>query len=153
MSDCCTPGYQMTISNELNLLFEMTLQYQAGMAAVTSPEGKIGQYLGSGDGVANGETVWGRVRWDLYEVVGETHCQTNFAGIIETEGGGQIHFEAKGFGMTPDPSKPHEWRMASAVQFNTVDKPYEWLNTILGLWDGQFDMKSYRHYYRVYARS
>lgn len=137
---------------DLELLFEIELQYREGMSAVTSPEGKIGQYLGSGDGTINGQPLQGTVRWDLYEVVGETRCQTNFAGIIETDGGGQIHFGAKGFGMVPDPSKPNEWRMVSAVQFDTKDNRYEWLNTVLGLWDGKFDMETYHHHYQVYVR-
>lgn len=81
MLDTRAPGYQMTTSSELNLLFEMTLQYQPGMAAVTSPEGKTGQYLGSGDGAAIGERVRGRVRWDLYEVVGETHWWTQLSTV------------------------------------------------------------------------
>ena len=136
----------------IELLFEIALQYRKGMDAVTSPEGKIGQYLGSGDGTVTGRTLQGLVRWDLYEVVGEARCQTNFAGVIETDDGGQIHFDAKGFGMVPDPSKPNEWHMASAVQFDTEDNRYERLNAVLGLWDGTFDMETYRHHYRVYAR-
>jgi hypothetical protein len=43
--------------------------------------------------------------------------------------------------------------MVYAVQFETANKKYDWLNTTLALWDGQLDMKSYRHHYQVYARN
>lgn len=146
----------MTTSNavenkHLEPLFELELQYREGMEAITDPAGNLGEYLGSGDGTVKGATLRGNVRWDLYEKVGETRCQTNFAGVIETEEGAQIQFDAKGFGMVADPSKPNEWHMASAVQFETADERYRWLNTTLGLWDGHFDMETYRHHYRVYA--
>lgn len=143
----------MTVPNELNVLFEMELQYQEGMQAMTAPEGKIGQYIGSGDGTAKGKKVQGRVRWDLYEAISDTRCQTNFAGVIETDDGAQIQFDARGYGMATDPSQPDEWHMVYAVQFDTAAKQYDWLNTVLALWDGQLDMKSYRHHYRVYARN
>lgn len=141
------------LSNKLNLLFEMELQYQEGMAAMTSAEGKIGQYIGSGDGTASGEEIQGNVRWDLYEVIDEARCQTNFAGVIETDDGAQVHFDARGYGMATNPSQPDAWHMVYAVQFETADEKYYWLNTTLALWDGQLDMKNYRHHYRVYAQN
>lgn len=143
----------MTLSNGLNLLFEMELQYKEGMAAITTPEGKIGQYIGSGNGTATGEKLQGAVRWDLYEAIDDTRCQTNFAGVIKTPDGANIQFDARGYGMAPDPSQPEAWHMVYAVQFEAADEPYRWLNTTLALWDGQLDMKSYRHHYRVYARN
>ncbi len=90
--------------------FKLHLSYREGKAAVTSSEGKLGEYLGSGDGALHGPRLEGAVHWDLYEVVGETRCQTNFAGYIETGDGAKIHFDARGFGMVPDPTAPHRWR-------------------------------------------
>jgi hypothetical protein len=150
-------GYQMTnLSTTANAplvsLFEVELQYREGLAAITSPEGRIGQYLGSGDGTIKGSRLQGAVRWDLYEIVGELRCQTNFVGIIKTEDGAEIQFDATGFGIVTDRSKPNRWHMVNALQFATTDRRYEWLNTLLALWDGQFDMQTYRHYYQVYAR-
>lgn len=136
----------------LEPLFRVELQYQEGLAAITSPEGRLGQYLGSGNGTIQGQGIQGMVRWDLYEVVGETQCQTNFAGFIETDNGAKIRFEANGFGIVPDKSKPQQWHIANAVQFDTEDQRYHWLNTMLALWDGEFDMETYRHSYQVYTR-
>ena len=76
----CRPESNTVQNKQLEQLFEVELQYREGMEAITSPEGKIGEYLGSGDGRLTGLGIQGTVRWDLYEVVGETRCQTNFAG-------------------------------------------------------------------------
>lgn len=135
----------------LGHLFELELTYQPGLAAITSPEGRAGEYLGSGDGVAAGPGLQGAVRWDLYEVVGETRCQTNFAGVINTEDGAEIRFEASGLGLVPDRAQPNRWRIANAVRFETADGRYAWLNPVLALWDGEFDMNTSRHHYRLYA--
>jgi hypothetical protein len=105
----------------------------------------MGQYLGSGEGTINGQRLQGVVRWDLYEVVGEARCQANFAGIIETNIGAKIRFEATGFGLAPDRSKPRRWHIANAVQFDPEDQRYDWLNTMPALWEGEFDMETYRH--------
>jgi hypothetical protein len=137
----------------LNPLFEARLQYQPGMAAITSPEGRSGDYLGSGDGTVNGPRLRGRVRWDLYEKVGPLRCETIFTGIVDTEDGAQIRFDAKGYGMVPDQAAPHIWHMVDALQFETTDEPYTWLNTVLAVWDGEFDMTTGRHRYHVYASS
>lgn len=142
-----------TTHSHLELLFQVELQYREGLAAITSPEGRMGQYLGSGDGTIKGHRLQGAVQWDLYEVVGETRCQTNFAGLIETNTGAKIRFEATGFGMVPDLSKPQRWHIANAMQFDTADQRYDWLNTMLALWDGEFDMETYRHFYQVYTRN
>jgi hypothetical protein len=142
-----------TTHPHLELLFQVELQYREGLTAITSPEGRMGQYLGSGEGTIKGHRLQGAVRWDLYEVVGETRCQTNFAGLIETNTGAKIQFEATGFGIVPDRSKPQRWHIANAVQFDTEDQRYDWLNTMLALWDGEFDMETYRHSYQVYTRA
>jgi hypothetical protein len=141
------------LKNNLEPLFEIELQYKEALEAVTSPEGRIGQYLGSGGGTIKGQKLNGTIRWDLYEIVGETRCQTNFAGIIETDDGARIQFDAKGFGMVPDRSKPNKWYMVNAIQFDSEDRRYDWLNMVLALWDGEFDMETYRHFYQVYTRA
>lgn len=129
------------------------MQYQQGLSAITSAEGRIGPYLGSGDGAVEGQKIKGTVHWDLYEAVGETRCEINFAGIIKTSDGVQIQFEAKGFGMVGDPDKPHKWRMVAALQFDTADTTYDWLNRTTAVWNGEFDMKTYHHHYQVYAEA
>jgi hypothetical protein len=140
-------------SQALEHLFDIELQYQQGMAAVTSSENKIGHYLGSGDGAVKGPKLQGAVRWDLSEEQGEPVCRSNLRGLIETNDGAQINFDTMGFFMRPNKSNPQKWNATAAVHFNTTDRRYEWLNTALAVWEGEFDMGSYRHHYKVYIRA
>ena len=73
--------------------------------------------------------------------------------MIEMDDGAHIRFDAKGFGIVPDRLKPNKWHIANTVQFDTEDERYEWLNTALALWDGEFDMETYRHHYQSYTRA
>lgn len=42
--------------------------------------------------------------------------------------------------------------MSAAVQFSSdPDGPDAWLNSLLAVWDGRFDMKTGQHVYRAYA--
>lgn len=136
----------------LKHLFDAELQYQRKMPAVTSPEGNIGTRLGSGDGRFDGSRLRGTIRWDIYEKQGRSQCETNIAGVIETDDGAQISFDSLGFGMVPDTSSPHRWSMVAALRFESEDQRYTWLNTFLALWEGEFDMQTGRHRYRAYSR-
>jgi len=133
----------------LQPLFGAEMQYR-GQQAITSPQGKVGQYVGSGDGTVEGR-VKGVIQWDLYEDINEGVCLTNFAGLIQTEDGAIIHFDARGHGKVIDPQKPKEWVMVYGVKFDTEDERYAWLNATLGVWEGEFSMETYQHHYRVYT--
>jgi len=133
----------------LQPLFVAELQYR-GQEAITSAEGKVGDYVGSGDGTVTGQ-ITGVIRWDLYEAIDEGVCLSNFAGNIKTEDGATIHFDARGHGKVPDPQKPDDWVMVYGVKFSTEDARYGWLNATLGVWEGEFSMATYQHHYRVYA--
>lgn len=93
-------------SERLEPLFEAKLQYRQGMAPVISSEGHVGEYLGSGDGTVEGPRIRGTVRWDLFEEEGNRLCGSNLRGVIETDDGAQIPFDAIGFFLRPDKSKP-----------------------------------------------
>jgi hypothetical protein len=41
--------------------------------------------------------------------------------------------------------------MVYGVKFETDSEAYRWLNTTLGVWEGEFDMETYRHTYRIYG--
>jgi hypothetical protein len=58
-----------------------------------------------------------------------------------------------GFFRRPFKDKPHLWVTSAAVSFETADARYTWLNPVLGVWEGTFDMASYQHHYQAYARS
>ncbi len=138
--------------SELRPLFDLTLQYRPGMAPVASAEGHSGRLLGSGDGRAAGPRVRGDVSWSIFEVTGQERCEVELAGIIQTDDGGRIEFQARGFGLVADPRQPNRWLMNAAVRFTSaVDGPYGWTNSLLAVWSGSFDMDTGRHVYGVYA--
>jgi hypothetical protein len=85
--------YAGRAQQHLGPLFEIELQYRPGMSPVTSSEGAIGEYLGSGDGTAKGPTIRGAVCWDLFEEQGETLCRSSLRGVIEMDDGAQIPFD------------------------------------------------------------
>jgi hypothetical protein len=134
-------------------LFEIRLEYREGKPPVSPSEGKVGEYLGSGEGTVNGTNVSGTVHWTLFEAQRETLCESNLFGVIETDDGAQISFDTMGFFMRPEQANPNRWITSAAVSFNTTDGRYEWLNAVLGVWEGELDMGTYRHHYQVYART
>ena len=136
----------------LELIFEVFLMYKEGKPAV-SMNGKVGEYLGSGEGTVSGSGVNGTVHWTLFEEQRETACESNLFGIITTEDGAEIQFDTMGFFRRAYKDKSNLWITSAAVSFETEDKRYTWLNPILGVWEGTFDMSKYRHHYRVYAQA
>ena len=141
---------------ELAHIFDVELQATRQGDPVTSPEGRLGDFLGGGTGTVSGSMLNGDVRWDIYcDHNGEVQydCGNEIAGVIETDDGAEIAFSSLGWARVPDPSKPHRWTMAFAMKFETKAPTYLWLNTTLAHWDGEFDMETFRHSYRVYARS
>jgi hypothetical protein len=139
--------------NRLTHLFDLELKYTGQFPDAEAATGRVGDYIGSGQGTVRGPHIQGHVpRWDLYEEVNEAFCRSNLSGVIETEDGARIHSDTMGFFMVPDKAQPHLWTTSAAVHFETKDERYVWLNAVLGVWEGTFDMESYRHQYRVYAR-
>lgn len=141
----------MSAAVDLRKLFEVEMQYQADQSAITTARGKVGKYVGSGNGTVTG-LLNGEIRWDLYEDIDNDVCLTNLAGEIATSDGAVIHFDARGHGKVTDPSKPHRWTMVYGVKFNTENPNYDWLNATLGVWEGEFNMNTYKHHYQIHAR-
>ncbi|MFQ5803396.1 MAG: DUF3237 family protein [Candidatus Methylomirabilales bacterium] len=146
-------------------LFEADLAYRGDMEPVVSPEGRRGALIGSGDGVLSGQRIRGRVRWSFYSgdcaylwvkagvtPPPEQHlCTADPGGIIETEDGAVIRFDARGYGFRGvDAERPRLWRMAMTLQFSTEDERYSWLNNTFGVWFGEFDERIGRAHYRAY---
>lgn len=152
----------------LEPLFEAELRYtsESPADAVIPPEGREGVYIGSGDGTVTG-ALQGTIRWSFYstdcmyllvqrgEAVppGQHLCYANPGGFIETSDGARIRFDAKGYGLRGfDAARPHLWRLAMALQFNTEDRRYAWLNSRLGVWEGQFNEQIQAATYRAYLQ-
>jgi hypothetical protein len=136
----------------LEPLFDLTLQYGPEMAPVVPSQGREGTLLGSGDGRGEGPRLRGAVRWSIFEVTGAERCKLNLVGTIQTEDGRSVKFNAVGFGIVGDPRLPNRWHMNAAVQFSTdPEGPHAWLNPLLAVWDGRFEMQTGQHVYRAYT--
>jgi hypothetical protein len=140
-------------STSVRPLFDLSLEYTPGLARVT-PEDQShrGEYLGSGGGSIAGADLEGAVHWDLFEVVGETRCDMEFAGTIETTAGDVVRFETTGYGFVADPAgKPHLWTVAHAIRFEADAPGLRWLADLGASLHGIFDMSTYQHRYQVLA--
>ena len=134
----------------LKQLFEIYLKYDKEIDPV-SMDGKVGKYIGSGMGKVEGQ-INGKVHWTLFEAQSPLLCASNLFGTITTDDDVEIKFDTMGFFRRPD-NGSHLWQNSSGVNFETEDERYEWLTEVLGVWEGELDMKAYEHRYQVYARA
>jgi hypothetical protein len=130
-------------------LFDAELHHTGGVAI--SPTGPIdGKLVGGGAGKALGPLVMGKMRWSLYENTAAVGCSMQLPGEITTDDGALIEFEARGQAIVPDDKAPSRWKVGGAFRFQTKDERYLWLNTVLALWDGDFDNNAGKAFYRLY---
>lgn len=130
-------------------VFDLKLEYQEKQKKVF-PEKSLrsSRYLGSGTGTISGAPFSGKVQWDLYEVQGESHCLSDFFGVISTDDNKKIHFHARG-AFTIDKSSGL-WNNVSSIRFDPDDKTIPSVNEVNFLLKGTFDMKKKTHVYEVY---
>ncbi len=152
----------------LDHLFTATLTYREGMAPVFQPSVPDGERIGSGVGRIEGR-LSGTVEWTFYAAecryrpdgsedpqagrtdAGHNVCRTTPGGVIRTDDGAVIHFEARGFGLRRDDAHP-KWHLTAALRFSTAAAKYRWLNDALGLWEGDFDESSSTARYDAFIR-
>jgi hypothetical protein len=150
-------------------LFDAELEYRTDMPAVMPAEGREGKLLGSGDGRVEGPRIRGTVRFSFYEegcpldpgfleapadaklAEGDYLCKTNPGGIIETDDGATIQFDAEGFALRLEAEAPI-WKLASAIRFATDHPAYGWLNDVLAIYEGEFNERTGHASWRVVAR-
>ncbi len=147
-------------------LFEARLQYQSDMDVVVSVETREGELVGSGDGTVAGDLLGGKARWSMYAgncayvfvragvepPAGQDLCTVHPAGVIATDDGAEVWFDARGYGLRgADQSHPHLWVLTMAVQFQTTDQRYQWLNTTLGVLVSEFDESAGRALWRAFV--
>jgi len=146
-------------------LFSATLQFTSSSPAdaVVSPDGREGEYIGSGHGTVAGRQVRGAMRWSLFSasclyprirageiVPAELHlCTLNPGGYIDTEDGARISFDGKGYGLR----SPEVYRVSVTLAFTAVDARYAWLKGVLGLMEGAFDERAGQATWNVYVPS
>lgn len=150
----------------LTPLFEARLQYQSDMDVVVSAETREGELVGSGDGTVTGDLLGGKARWSMYAgncayvfvragvepPLGQDLCIVHPAGVITTDDGAEVWFDARGYGLRgADQSHPQMWVLTMAVQFQTTDQRYQWLNTTLGVLVSEFDEPAGRALWRAFV--
>jgi hypothetical protein len=129
--------------------FDLKLQYQENQKKVFPKKNVIGsRYLGSGAGSISGSPLSGKVQWDLYEVQGESHCQSDFFGVITTDKNQKVIFHARG-AFTTDKSSGL-WNNISAVRFEPQDEKLSSLEETNFTMKGTFDMKTGSHVYEIF---
>ena len=149
----------------LEHLFDAELQYRAGMQPLVAADGRDGELIGSGDGVARGAAISGRLRWSMFAgdcpyrpdggelVAADDHvCTTNPAFVLETEDGAIVWFDARGYGLRRQNAQPR-WVLTASLRFATDDARYAWLNGTFGVWEGVFDEDAGRARYRAFAQT
>lgn len=145
--------------------FDAELHYRAGIEPLVEPGGREGELIGSGDGVANGEKLSGRLRWSMFaadcpyrpdggarDTDGDHLCTTNPALMIETDDGATIWIDARGYGLRRQNADPR-WVLTASLRFQTDDARYAWLNRVFGVWEGVFDEDAGTASYRAFVQT
>lgn len=153
------------LGTQLRHLADMHLQYRPDVEVEISEENREGALIGRGDGAVRGEELRGSIRWALYSgncayvyvqagvepPEGQHLCTVHPGGVIETEDGAEIWFDAKGYGLRgANASQPHMWTLTMGIQFQTKDERYEWLNSSLGVLVSRFDEQAGRALWHIY---
>lgn len=132
-------------------LFDGELQLEQGQAAMDSAAGRVGKYIGSGTGKAKGPRIVGDISWDLFEKSDGSICETNFKGVITTEDKAEIKFDVMGLYLRPEAPSPI-WKLSGGVKFSTTNENYDWINKVLGTWEGVMDETKYQAQFTVSSR-
>ncbi|MGH2682418.1 MAG: DUF3237 family protein [Actinomycetota bacterium] len=138
----------------LEHLFDAELKFRPGMDPVVPASGREGQLIGSGDGTVRGAAVRGTIRWSNFETQGERVCGMHPAGLIETDDGATLRFDARGWALRWDGDGGESiWEVAGGLRFETEDRRYEWLTRSLAVWEGRFDAATGRGIWRIHGSS
>ncbi len=133
---------------QLKHLFDAHLQFRPDMPTIASADGRDGEPVGSGDGVVRGQ-VSGKLRWTAFENAHGDFCDVNFpAGLIETDDGARIPFDAKGYSIRVGDGM---WKHGLALKFSPGDERYAWLAKTPGICEGEFNEETGQAAWRVYV--
>lgn len=134
---------------QLTHLFDAHLQFRPDMPAIASADGRDGELVGSGDGVVRGQ-VSGNLRWSNFENPHRDFCDMNPAGLIETDDGARIPFDAKGYAIRVGDG---QWKTGLVLKFSPDDERYAWLANTPGLCAGEFNEETGQAAWRVFGRT
>ena len=136
----------------LEHLCDVEFENQQGKKPVISRKAKVGEYLVSGEGAVFGANLNGVVQWDLTQEVDDHHCGSTLMGEILTDDRASIRFDTLGYMKRGEGDEASRYQLTGSVIFETGSYNYLWMNNVLGVWQGYYDMGSFRHSYRIYIQ-
>ncbi|MDR8390501.1 hypothetical protein NC796_05060 [Aliifodinibius sp. S!AR15-10] len=151
--------------SSLKPLFKAVLQYDDSIETPFFDESEPGSYIGKGRGTMEGDKITGHFIWRLnaencaflWTKKGDTPppgmhlCNTYFTGLMTTENGAEISFNARGYGFRGyDSEHPYLWKLTAALRFGTDNKQFHYLNNSLGIWEGTFNENNKEALYHAY---
>jgi len=139
-------------SQILEHLCDVEFENQQEKKPVISRKGKVGEYLMSGEGSVFGPNLNGIVQWDLSQEVDDHHCGFTIMGEIITDDRDSIRFDTLGYIKRGEGDESSRYQLTGSVIFETDSNKYRWMNYVLGVWQGYYDMGSFRHSYRIYIQ-
>jgi hypothetical protein len=134
---------------QIEHIFDADLQFRPDMAAIVSSDGRDGELIGSGDGVVRGR-VSGKLSWTLFEDAHGDFCDVYPAGLIETDDGASIPFDAKGYSIRVG---DHEWNSGLVLKFSPSDERYTWLAEAPALVAGEFNDETGQATWRAHGHA
>lgn len=149
-------------------LGDAQLVYVPEMDPVVNPGSVPGRLLGNGTGRIEGPHLNGELRWSFFEEdcdwdpgildagripdqdLGRSVCRTYPRGVLETDDGAVIQFEAQGFALRRE--NDPIWAVGSTVRFVTDSDAYQWLTNLLVAYDGTFNEQNGTATWSFHAR-
>ena len=122
---------------------------------VQDSPGKIGfsmqrHLVAQGDGRLEGDRIPGVLTFSQLakRFAEETFCTTFITGFLETDAGPEIFYEGLGYAT---PRTKDRWSYTASVLFEEPEPPYEWLQDLPAVWQGELDGPGRRVRYRVFV--
>ncbi len=110
--------------------------------------------VAQGNGSLRGPDLEGTVTWSMLvrKFPEHDYGRTHVTGWLETEGGAEIFFKATGYVRDLDATSTGVPIYNASLSFEADLEPeYEWLNSVLAIWQGSLDAKTKAFRYRAYV--
>jgi hypothetical protein len=141
------------------LLFEATLEVEGEVKPPVKAADPFDRsfsmsrdLVAQGDGSIQGPRLSGTLTWSQLERRHPDHgyARTHFTGWLETADGAEVFLKASGY--SPDAVADEDRVDTGYLTFEADLEPdYEWLNSVVALWQGHLDPVSRDYIYRAFV--
>ena len=136
----------------LEHLCDMELGYQGGFTLIQPYASEEGTGFGTGEGMASGDQLAGRIRWVNHPVRRSDGVMLpNVHGVITTGEGVPILFTMQGRTMSTQTTQGRQGQHLLTALFEAEDERYRWLNTTLCIAEGWQNPETLRFQFHVYT--